>query len=154
MVVKVAAVFAAALAAAAVQAQEVQRCEGADGRVTYSNSVCPAGSRQVRSVNTAPPVQVDEQRAAQARAKKEIAGAEKLEREQEAEQARQERLAAQRNKQAAKTASGCERAKRELAVARKSREALDQRAFTVPQVDKAEREVTRREQAVAKACAS
>jgi hypothetical protein len=154
MVVKVAAVFAAALAAAAVQAQDVQRCEAADGRVTYSNAACPAGSRPVRSVNTSPPVQVDERRAAQARAKKEMATADKLERERAAEQAQQERLAAQRKKETAKTASGCERAKRELAVARNSRAALDQRAFTVSQVDKAEREVTRREQAVAKACDS
>jgi hypothetical protein len=153
MVVKLAAVFAAALAAAAVQAQEVQRCEGADGRVTYSNAACPAGSRPVRSVNTSPPVQVDEQRAAQARAKKEIATADKLERERAAGQTKQERLDAQRKKEAAKVAVGCERAKRELAVARKSREALDQRAFTVPQVDKAEQEIARREQAVAKDCA-
>lgn len=154
MVVKVAAVLAAALAATALQAQEVQRCEAADGRVTYSNAACPAGSRPVRSVNTSPPVQLDEQRAAQARAKKEIATADKLERERAAAQAQQERLAAQRKKETAKTASGCERAKRELTVARNSRAALDQRAFTVPQVDKAEREITRREQAVAKACAS
>lgn len=43
----------AAYGTAEVRAQTVQRCEAADGRISYSNQACPPGSRVSRAV--APP---------------------------------------------------------------------------------------------------
>lgn len=37
-------------------AQTVYRCEGKDGRVTYSDEACPAGSRSMRKLQEAPTV--------------------------------------------------------------------------------------------------
>ena len=54
-------------------AQQVQRCESPDGKVTYSNTKCPDGTTPVRSVNTSPPVAVDEQKAAKERARRDAA---------------------------------------------------------------------------------
>ena len=59
----------------AASAQTVQRCESRDGKVTYSNTKCPEGTSAVRSVNTSPPVAVDEQKAAKERAKRDAAEA-------------------------------------------------------------------------------
>jgi hypothetical protein len=42
--------------AATPQSQQVHRCEGKDGKVTYSNTQCPEGTKPVRKVNTDPPV--------------------------------------------------------------------------------------------------
>jgi hypothetical protein len=55
-------------AAAPVLAETVQRCESADGKVTYSNTQCPAGTSATRKVNTSPPVAVDDENGGIARA--------------------------------------------------------------------------------------
>jgi acyl-CoA reductase-like NAD-dependent aldehyde dehydrogenase len=136
-----------------LSAQTVQRCEGADKRVVYSNTECPAGTRAVRSVNTDPPVRVGEQSAAQTRAKKDIAEAARIDKQRASEEAQQKRAAAERSKAAAKAASACDRAKRELARARTERTALSEGRYTGQQMQKAEGEIARREQAVAKDCA-
>lgn len=54
--VRVAAVFGLALLASAVAAEPVFRCEGKDGRVTYSDSPCPSDARAARKLDDAPPV--------------------------------------------------------------------------------------------------
>ena len=66
---------------ASAQQMQVQRCEGKDGKVTYSNRECPAGTSPVRKVNTAPPVSVPEQKAAKDRAKKDAAEVKQLEKD-------------------------------------------------------------------------
>jgi hypothetical protein len=38
--------------------QEVFRCEGKDGRITYSDEPCPSSSRSVRKVDDAPPLAI------------------------------------------------------------------------------------------------
>ncbi len=47
------------LAASATDANNVQRCEDAAGRVTYSNEACPPGTKKSRAVDTSQPVEAD-----------------------------------------------------------------------------------------------
>jgi hydroxylamine reductase (hybrid-cluster protein) len=144
-------------AAAPACAQGVQRCESADGKVTYSNTRCPAGTSAVRQVNTSPPVAVDEQKAAKERAKKDAADAKAIDKAREQEQAKVERAALEKNKQQdkqqAKERERCERAKRDLEDARTARATLlEERAATIEQMHKADREIAKHEADAAKAC--
>jgi hypothetical protein len=50
------AMFLLALVAGAASAEAVFRCEGKDGRVTYSDSACPSDSRSARKLDEAPAV--------------------------------------------------------------------------------------------------
>ena len=77
---------------ALVQAQAIQRCEGADGRVTYSNNACPKGSRAVREVDTSDAVSAGEQKAARDRAQRDAKQLNELERNRTAEEKTQQRL--------------------------------------------------------------
>jgi hypothetical protein len=52
------------LAAPPTRAAEVQRCEDAAGRVTYSNEACPPGTKRSRTVDTSQPVAADVKGAA------------------------------------------------------------------------------------------
>lgn len=56
--------LACALAAPPAYANEVQRCEDAAGRVTYSNEACPPGTKRSRAVDTSQPVAADAKAAA------------------------------------------------------------------------------------------
>jgi hypothetical protein len=47
------------LAVPAAHANNVQRCEDAAGRVTYSNEACPPGTKRSRAVDTSQPVEAD-----------------------------------------------------------------------------------------------
>lgn len=59
------------LAAPPVAAQDVQRCEGADGKVGYASGACPRGSVAVRTLPAAGAPSAAEQKAAQQRAQQE-----------------------------------------------------------------------------------
>ncbi len=149
--------FLLASAVAPVGAQGVQRCESADGKVTYSNTRCPEGTSAVRQVNTSPPVAVDEQKAAKERAKKDAADAKAIDKAREQEQAKVERAALEKNKQQdkeqAKERERCERAKHDLENARTARATLlDQRAATIEQMQKADREIAKHEADAARVC--
>ena len=138
-------------------AQTVQRCEAADGKVTYSNSACPDGTKSVRQVNTAPPIAVEEQKAAKDRAKRDAANAKEAEKardnERETDDAKSERAAAEQKKVQAKERERCDRAKRDLDRARTARASLlQQRAATIDEMQKADREISKRETDAAKAC--
>jgi len=78
-------------------AQEVQRCEATDGKVTYSNSACPPGSRPVRTIDPDPPPSAADQKAARERTQRYLRQVENLERSREKEQqeAQRARLAAE-----------------------------------------------------------
>jgi len=136
----------------AASAQGVQRCESVDGKVTYSNTQCPEGTSAVRKVNTAPPVAIDDQKAAKDRAKRDAAEVKSVDKAKAQEQSRAEREAADRKKAEAKQYERCERAQKDLERARSTRAALDQRAATVEQMQKADKEIGRRESDAAKAC--
>jgi hypothetical protein len=149
-----ATVFALLAALGAAYAQgTVQRCESPDGKVTYSNTQCPAGTSPVRKVNTDPPVRVDDQQAAKERAKKDVAEVKKLEKERAEQEAKDERKANERVKADAKAVERCEHARRDLERARKTRSDLDDRAATVEAMQKADREISKREAEVNKDCA-
>lgn len=55
-----AALLGAALALLAPAADAINRCEGRDGRVTYTDEPCPTTARSTRRVDDSPPVQVRE----------------------------------------------------------------------------------------------
>lgn len=51
----------------AAYAQAIQRCEGANQRITYSNAECPAGTKPVKALAPPPKVSPEARAAAQAR---------------------------------------------------------------------------------------
>ena len=134
------------------QQMQVQRCEAKDGTVTYSNRECPAGTKPVRTVNTSPPISVPDQQAAKDRAKKDVAEVKKLEKDRKKEADEEKRAAENRDKAETKIADRCERARRELARAIEMRNKVDTRAATIEQMQKASQEVSKREEALPKAC--
>lgn len=156
LILCIAVAVAAALAPDA-SAQGVQRCEAADGKVTYSNTRCPEGTSAVRQVNTTPPVAVDEAKAARERARDDAARVRELDKAKQDEVA-QERKAAEQKQAAeakaeaaarAKERERCDKARRELAKARDARADLTaKRAASIGDMQKADREVTRREGAL------
>lgn len=82
----------ATLPAVPAAAQAIQRCEGSDGKVTYSDGNCPAGTRRSRAVDTTPAVEPGAQKAARERARREAKALSDIEREREREQQAQQRL--------------------------------------------------------------
>lgn len=48
-------------------AQAIQRCEGANQRITYSNAVCPPGTKPVKALAPAPQPSAEARAAAQAK---------------------------------------------------------------------------------------
>lgn len=133
-------------------AQGVQRCESTDGKVTYSNTQCPAGTSTTRSVNTSPPVAVDEQKAAKDRARRDAAEVKEIDKAREKEEQKAERTAAEQKKAQAKQREKCDRAQHEVERAKNTRAALQLRAATVEQMQKADGEIGKREGEAAKAC--
>ena len=146
--------LAATVFATGALAQQIQvsRCEAKDGTVTYSNRECPAGTSPVRKVNTAPPVSVPAEKAAKERAKKDVAEVKQIEKEQKQQAAEEKRAAEKRNKADLKIADRCERARRDLARAIQARNALDTKAATIEQMQKASQEVSKLDAELPKAC--
>ena len=136
------------------RAQSVQRCESTDGKVTYSNTQCPDGTKPVRSVNTTPPVAVDEQKAAKEHAKREADQAKAADKTRDKEAADAQRAAAEQKKAQAKERERCDKARKELTQAMDTRAALHRKAATIQQMQKAEDEIAKREKDVAKSCPS
>jgi len=158
---RLAAALIAALPAA-VFAQGVQRCESPDGKVTYSNTRCPEGTSAVRQVNTSPPVAVEEANAAKERARNDAARVREIDKAREDEEAKVRKAAEQKQEADAKSEAAtkakererCDRARRELAKARDARaDLMEKRAASIEQMQKADREVSRREAAL-KGCAN
>lgn len=135
-------------------AQSVQRCESSDGKVTYSNTQCPDGTKPVRNVNTSPPVAVDQQKAAKERAKRDATEVKAIEKSSDKEAADAQRAAAEQKKAQAKERERCDKAKKELAQAMDTRAALHRKGATIQQMQKAEDEIAKREKDVAKTCPS
>lgn len=138
----------------AVSAQQIQvsRCESKDGTVTYSNRECPAGTTPVRKINTESAVSVGDAKAAKDRAKKDAVEVKKTEKEQQQQAADEKRAAEKREKAEVQVADRCERARRDLARAIQARNALDTKAATVEQMQKATQEVSKRDSELPKAC--
>ena len=140
-------------ASTASAAQQVQRCESADGKVTYSNTKCPEGTTPVRSVNTSPPVAVDEQKAAKERAKRGAAEAKAIDKARAKDEAQDQRAVAEQKKAQAKERERCDKARRELDEAKDARAELHRQPATIQQIQKSDGEISKREAEVARACA-
>lgn len=76
-------------------AQQIQRCEDARGRITYSNADCPEGTRPVRSVQSAPAPSAEDMQSARDKAERDAQTARQLSDERRSQQA----AAAQQNEQ-------------------------------------------------------
>ncbi len=146
--------LAAAMFASGALAQQIQvsRCESKDGTVTYSNRECPTGTSPVRKVNTAPPVSVPDEKAAKDRAKKDVAEVKQVDKQRKQQATEEKRAADKREKAEVRVADRCERARRDLARAIQARNALDTKAATVEQMQKAAQEVSRRDAELPKSC--
>lgn len=139
-------------AAPGAHAQGIQRCEDPSGRATYTNANCPAGTKPAREVNTAPPVSDADRRAAEARARQDSNALKAIEREQSKEAASAKTKADKSSKADADRAARCDKARRDLERARTTRTELSSRAATVEQMQRADREVGRREEDLGRAC--
>jgi len=146
-------VLLAAWVIAAGATGTVHRCEGKDGKVTYSNTECPAGTQPVRKVNTDPPVSVEEQKAAKDRARRDADEAKQIDKQRKADDAKAERESADKSKAEAKDRERCDKARRDLDKARTARAELSAQVATIAQIQKADADVKRREDENAKACA-
>jgi hypothetical protein len=140
------------VACGACLAQQVQRCESPDGKVTYSNTKCPDGTSPVRSVNTSPPVAVDEQKAAKERAKRDADEAKAIDKARAKEETQVQRAAADQKKAQAKDRERCEKTKRDLAKAMDTRAELHHKPATIQQMQKADSDIAKREAEVARDC--
>ena len=133
-------------------AQQVQRCESPDGKVTYSNTKCPDGTTPVRSVNTSPPVAVDEQKAAKERARRDATEAKAIDKARAKEEDQDQRAAAEQKKAQAKERERCDKVKSELAQAKDARAELHRQPATIQQIQKSDGEIAKREAEVARVC--
>jgi hypothetical protein len=123
-----------ALAALPAAAQDVQRCEAADGKVSYANGPCPPGSTAMRTLPPAGAPSAADQKAAQQRLQQDARGVAALDRARKAEEdrvAREHELALSKAK---KQESQCRRlqaslryAQEDLASARLHKRAEAQR---------------------------
>lgn len=73
--------------AGAAGAQQIQRCEGPGGRVTYSNSACPEGTRAASELKAAPAPTPEAQAAARDKAARDAQTAAALSQQRQAQQA-------------------------------------------------------------------
>lgn len=130
------ALLAAALASLSpgIAAQDMQRCEAPDGRVTYAQGACPPGTKAVRALPPASAPSPTDRRAAEQRAQQDARNAAALERRRKAEEERQARADEQALAKAKKQEAHCRRlesrfrlAQQELAEARPGKQAEAQR---------------------------
>jgi hypothetical protein len=105
---------AVSLAAGSTAAQTVQRCEGADGKITYSNESCPAGTRAVRNIDVPEAPKASDQKAARERAARDTEAAQALEKRRRDEEAKAVEERAAQRKQAEKQAENKQRECRKL----------------------------------------
>lgn len=93
---------------------QIQRCEGADGKITYSNENCPQGTKAVRKVDTRPPVLEVDVKAAKTRAQREAEELKALEKERQAEEKSQARARESARKKEEKQEQTCNKLRIEV----------------------------------------
>ena len=99
----------ALLACGAASAQTVQRCETPEGKVTYSNTTCPAGSEAVRTIESDPGPTAAEQKAARERAQQHSRELDKLERQRQKEEDKEARARAAAEAKQARRDAECKK---------------------------------------------
>jgi hypothetical protein len=87
-----------ALSALPAAAQEMQRCEGPGGKVSYAQGACPPGTTAVRTLPPATTPSSADQKAAQQRAQQDLRNAAALDKSRKTEE---ERIAREQEKAAA-----------------------------------------------------
>ncbi|MCU0765228.1 MAG: DUF4124 domain-containing protein [Burkholderiaceae bacterium] len=119
-----------ALAALPSTAQDIQRCEGAGGTVTYASGACPPGSAAVRTLPAVAAPDAAEQQAARQRAQRDARSAAELDRarlamEQSAAREQQQAVAQASRQQAQcrRLLTGLRHAREDLAEARPAKRA-------------------------------
>jgi hypothetical protein len=106
------------LCAGIVAAQSVQRCESPDGKVTYSNTTCPAGTQPVRKIEEEPAPSTADRKAARERAQQNSRELEKLERERQREEERAARTRANAEARQRRQDAECRKAEARVRAAR------------------------------------
>ncbi len=106
----------------------------------------------MRSVNTSPPVAVDEQKAAKERAKRDAAEAKAVDKARAKDETQEQRAAAEQKKAQAKERERCDKAKGELAKAKDTRAELHRQPGTIQQIQKSDSDIAKREAEVARVC--
>lgn len=101
----------------AVAAQDVQRCESPDGRVTYAQGGCPPGTGAVRALSPAATPSASDRRAAEQRAQQNARNAAALERSRKAEEEREAKANEQALAKAKKQETLCRRLESRLRLA-------------------------------------
>lgn len=83
--------FVASLLALAIPgallAQQIQRCEDARGKITYSNTECPAGTSPVKALQAAPAPTPEAQQAARDKAARDAQAAQQMGEQRQQQQA-------------------------------------------------------------------
>lgn len=83
--------FVASLLALAIPgallAQQIQRCEDARGKITYSNTECPAGTSPVKALQAAPTPTPEAQQAARDKAARDAQAAQQMGEQRQQQQA-------------------------------------------------------------------
>jgi hypothetical protein len=115
-------------------AQDVQRCQGADGKVSYANGACPHGTTAVRTLPPAGAPSAADQMAARQRAQQDLRSAAALDRARKADEERADRERQQAMAKAQKLQTQCRRlltsllhAQEDLAAARPQKRTEAQR---------------------------
>ncbi len=135
------------LVAVPAAAQDVQRCEDANGKVSYASGPCPQGTTAVRTLPPAGTPSPVDRKAAQQRAQQDTRDAAALDRARKAEEQRIAREQEQAQTKAKKQEAQCRRLETQL---RQEREEL----ASTPSNKRAEaqRRVSRAEQAYVEEC--
>ncbi len=135
------------LAAVPASAQDVQRCEDANGRVSYASGPCPQGTTAVRTLAPAATPSAADRKAAQQRAQQDTRDAAAIDRARKAEEQRIAREQEQAQARAKKQEAQCRRLETRL------RQEQDDLA-SAPSNKRAEaqRRVRRAEQAYVEEC--
>jgi hypothetical protein len=104
-------------------AQEMQRCEGPGGKVSYAQGACPPGTTAVRTLPPATTPSSADQKAAQQRAQQDLRNAAALDKARKADE---ERIAREQEKAAAAAKKQEVHCRRLDARLRQARDELDQ----------------------------
>lgn len=148
MIKRLSAAFIAAIAAClSMQSAAVTRCESADGKVSYVEGACPAGSKAIRDVSPAAKPATDDQIKATQKASQEYKDAERLRIAREKQERKQMTASTAADKRAKAAAKKCET----LAV-RLKRAKEDEKSVTPKDAEKKKLKRTRLEEDYARQC--
>jgi hypothetical protein len=143
----IAALLAVAALCTSASSIAATRCESADGKVSYVDGACPAGTKTVRDVSPAARPATDDQIKATQKASQEYKDAERMRIAREKQERKQMTATAAADKRAKASAKKCET----LAV-RIKRAKDDEKSVTPKDAETKKRKRTRLEEDYARQC--